>query len=306
MGRKPVIHVIGSYAVGMTMKTDRFPREGETVPGYGFSRLHGGKGSNQAVGAARLGGDVHFTSCVGEDSMGDDAVAMLKAEGISTDTVFRTSKAFTGVGFVMVGSSGENEILIDLGANEKLDRSHIDRLFEKAADADILLVQLEANIDAVAHAIRLAGERAVPVVLNPAPYRDIPGEMVSGAAYITPNQTEAESLLGKKAEAGTLCRELTQKYGCTVVLTAGGEGAYIMENGKPVNIPVPAVKVQDTTGAGDCFSAALAVALGEGRTLRDAVLFANTAASLSVQVPGVVESLPFRAEVEKVLGGANR
>jgi ribokinase len=285
----------------MTMKTNRFPREGETVPGYGFSRLHGGKGSNQAVGAARAGGTVYFTSCVGEDGMGDDAIAMLNAEGVFTETVFRSSEASTGVGFVMVGSSGENEILIDLGANDKLERSHIDSVFDLKKQADILLVQLEANIDAVAYAISLAGAKGIPVILNPAPYRDIPDEMVAGAAFITPNQTEAESLLGMKAQPETLCRELTSRYGNTVVLTTGSSGAYIMEDGKVVNIPVPAVEVQDTTGAGDCFNAALAVALGEGRVLREAVRFANAAASLSVQIPGVVESLPVRADVEKFL-----
>ncbi|ADK80302.1 ribokinase [Sediminispirochaeta smaragdinae] len=301
MERKPRIQVIGSYAVGMTMGTDRFPKEGETVPGYGFCQLHGGKGSNQAVGAARGGGEVHFTSCIGRDRMGDDAISMLRKEGIGTETVFRNSEASTGVGFVMVGSSGENEILIDLGANEKLGRDHIDTIFTSSPLPEIILVQLEANLDAVHYAIRRADEKGIPVVLNPAPFRAVPDEMVAAASYITPNQTEAQSLLGKNADPQILCKELTAKYGNTVILTAGKHGAFIMEDGEAVAIPVPEVTVKDTTGAGDCFNAALTVALAEGKGLRDAVTFANAAASLSVQVPGVIESLPFRDAVEDFL-----
>lgn len=301
MGQRPIIHVIGSYAVGMTMMTERFPNVGETVSGYGFSMLHGGKGSNQAVGAARLGAEVYFTSCVGKDSMGEEAIAMLKNEGIHTETVFQTDRAATGVGFVMVGTMGENEILIDLGANELLEKEQIDKAFKKIEAPDILLVQFEANLNAVTYAVTKAKERGIPVVVNPAPYRAHPEEIISLADYITPNQTEAESLLDEKVELEGLIQKLSSRYKNNVILTAGENGAYLFEGNQIKNIPVPRVEAKDTTGAGDCFNAAFAVAIAEGENMYDAVVFANTAASLSVQVNGVVESLPRREDVDMVL-----
>lgn len=307
MTRKARIHVIGSYAVGMTMNAERFPKEGETVPGYNFKQLHGGKGSNQAIGAVRLGADVKFTSCLGQDMLGDAALAMLAQEGIRTESVFRSSTASTGVGFVMVGDSGENEILIGLGANEELTRKHIDEAFASGFEPDILLVQLEANLDSVFYAMQLADAKGIPIILNPAPYREISKDFVKLATYIVPNETEAMSLLGRSGSPEQLCISLYETYGSNVVLTAGKDGAYYLEKGngagpyKVQNSKVQKVKTIDTTGAGDCFNATLAVALAEGKTLGEAVHMANTSATLSVQVEGVVESLPTRERVEQML-----
>ncbi|MDY0288920.1 MAG: ribokinase [Sphaerochaeta sp.] len=307
MSRKARIHVIGSYAVGMTMNAERFPKEGETVPGYNFKQLHGGKGSNQAIGAARLGADVKFTSCVGHDMLGDAALAMLAQEGIRTESVFRSSTTSTGVGFVMVGDSGENKILIGLGANEDLTREHIDEAFASGFEADILLVQLESNLDSILYAMQLAQAKGIPVILNPAPFREIPKGFVELATYIVPNETEAMSLLGRNGTPEQLCQGLHEKFGSNVVLTAGKDGAYYLEKGNGLepsqvkNLKVQTVKTVDTTGAGDCFNATLAVALAEGKSLGEAVHMANTSATLSVQVEGVVESLPTRDRVEQML-----
>lgn len=307
MTRKAKIHVIGSYAVGMTMNAQRFPKEGETVPGYNFKQVHGGKGSNQAVGAARMGADVKFTSCIGHDMLGDAALAMLTEEGIRTESVFRSSSVSTGVGFVMVGDSGENEILIGLGANEELTRQHIDEAFTSGFDPDIILVQLESNLDAVFYAMQLAHAKNIPVVLNPAPFREIPEDFVRLATFIVPNETEAASLLGRNGLPEQLCRDLYKVYGSNIVLTAGKDGAYFLEKSDGIkpnqvkNLSVQKVETIDTTGAGDCFNAALAVALAEGKSLGDAVQIANTSATLSVQVEGVVESLPTRDRVEQML-----
>ncbi|MCF7944521.1 MAG: ribokinase [Spirochaetia bacterium] len=307
MTQKAKIHVIGSYAVGMTMRTACFPKEGETIPGYNFTQLHGGKGSNQAVGAARMNADVMFTSCIGEDMLGDAALSMLGSEGIRTESVFRSSQSSTGVGFVMVGDNGENEILIDLGANEDLSREHIDQSFNLGFDADILLVQLEANLDAVYYAMKLAQKKGIPSVLNPAPFREIPEEFIRLATYIVPNQTESESLLKHNGVSYDLCLELHNKYGVDVILTAGKDGAFYTDTDTDSmetvikNLKVDKVPVIDTTGAGDCFNAALAVALAENKSISEAVLLANTSASLSVQVEGVLESLPDREKVESKL-----
>ncbi len=292
--KNPKIHVIGSYAVGMTMNTKQFPRVGETIAGHNFKQIHGGKGANQAVAAARLGADVFFTTCLGSDVFGDLALKMLKREGINTSSVVQCSKTSTGVGFVMVGESGDNEILIDLGANEKLTAENIDEAFAYNFDTDIMLVQLEANLNAVYHALNLANKRNIPVILNPAPFRKVPDEFVSLATYITPNHTEASSLLGYSAEPQELCLKLYEKFKVKVILTAGEDGAYVLEN-YPNVIKVDGDKVDaiDTTGAGDCFSATLAVMIANGVDLLKAVKIANISAAMSVQISGVVESLPY-------------
>ncbi len=299
---KTKIHVIGSYAVGMTMSTARFPKVGETVPGYNFKQLHGGKGANQAIAAARLGAEVSFTTCLGCDPIGDMAMAMFEAEGLDKSTVVRTPQASTGVGFVMVGDSGDNEILIDLGANEKLTPADVDKIFTPDFAVDLLLVQLEANLEAVHYAMKLAHDRGIPVILNPAPFREVPDGFVSLASYITPNQTEAASLLGYDAEPEELCRKLQEKYQVKVIMTAGEQGAFVLDSGSEVvRVDGDQVEATDTTGAGDCFSAAFAVMLGKGMGLLDAVQRANIAAAMSVQVEGVVESLPYKADLESKL-----
>lgn len=307
MNTKKKVHVIGSYAVGMTMRTATFPKEGETVPGYNFQQLHGGKGSNQAVGAARMGAEVKFTACVGQDMLGDAAIDMLVSEGIDITSVFRSPTKSTGVGFVMVGESGENEIVIGLEANEELNVDHIEKAFASGFEADVLLVQLEANLDAVFHAMKLAQDKGIPVVLNPAPYREVSDEFVKLATYITPNETEAESLLGRSGTPEQLCHWLYEKYGTQVILTAGKDGAYFTEIDKSnqqlvvTQVPVEKVKVVDTTGAGDCFNSSFTVAYAEGKPIHECVLVANTSATLSVQIDGVVESLPYREDVDNIL-----
>ena len=299
--KRTKIHVIGSYAVGMTMSTDRFPKIGETVAGYGFKQLHGGKGANQAIAAARLGAEVFYTTCLGNDSLGDTALAMLRAEKIDTSSIVRSESASTGVGFVMVGDSGDNEILIDLGANEELTTADIAAAFAAGFAPDVLLVQLEANLDAVFYALKLAREQGITVILNPAPFRKIPDGFVTLATYITPNQTEAASLLGREGSPEELCKGLYDKYKVKVVLTAGEEGAYVYEGDSSVKkIQGEVVAVTDTTGAGDCFSGMLAVMLGRGFDLEKAVQAANIAAGVSVQVEGVVESLPHISALQGV------
>lgn len=301
MTQKPKVHVIGSYAVGMTMSTSAFPTEGQTVQGYGFCQLHGGKGSNQAVGAARLGADVMFTAALGDDPLADQALKMLTTEGIRTDTIATMKDAHTGVGFVMVKDQGENEILIDLGANELMRTEQVEAAFNTNYRPDIVLVQLEANIEAAAHALKLARSMGIPTILNPAPYRQAGAELAGLATYITPNQTEAQSLLGIEGEPRHLCEVLAQTYRVQVVLTAGTEGAYIATEKEVLHLPVKKVNVVDTTGAGDCFNAALAVSLAEGNSLEDAVYFANIAATESVQVRGVVESMPDRKTIDRII-----
>ena len=199
-GRQAKVAVIGSYAVGMTMGCARFPREGETVMGRGFQLLHGGKGSNQAIAVARLGGAVTFGGAVGNDPFGTSALDMLKAEGIDASFVKRMDGVSTGVGFVIVSESGDNEIVIDLGANNHLLPADIDRMTDAIPGKDFLLVQLEVNAEAVIRAIEVAHRKGTRIILNPAPFQKLPDETVKKTSYITPNQTEAAAMLGLSLE----------------------------------------------------------------------------------------------------------
>lgn len=304
---KPVITVAGSYAVGMTMKTERFPVCGETRLGRDFAILHGGKGSNQAVEAARLGAEVNFIGCVGKDSFGDTAIELFKEEEMNFENVKRSDKFGTGVGFVIVDESGHNIIVIDFGANNDITREDIDRAEEDIAKSDILLVQLEICIEAVEYIVEVAKKHGVKVVLNPAPFQPLGDKFLSQIDIITPNETEARLLLGLSPECEIsgleIGKALLAKGVKTVIITLGSKGAMIVTDEYNEVVPVKDVKVLDTTGAGDTFSSALSVALAEGKCLRDAVEFAGAAASLSVMKYGVVPSLPYRGEVEKFLKG---
>ena len=300
--KKAQVMVVGSYAVGMTMGCERFPREGETVMGRGFQLLHGGKGSNQAIAVARLGGSSTFGVALGKDHFGDAALEMLKAEGIDTRFVKRVDSAPTGVGFIMVAGSGANEIVIDPGANAQLLPEDVDGMREAIGAHDLLMVQLEVNADAVIRAIQIASETGTPVMLNPAPFRELPERIVRMTTYLTPNETEAAAMLGLGSadtlDGRALAHRLFDRYGVAALVTLGEKGVYVRTDTVDELVPGYKARVVDTTGAGDSFSGALAVALGEGKGLLDAARFANRAASMSVEVEGVVPSLPYREAVE--------
>ena len=299
---KARITVIGSYAVGMTMSCARFPCEGETVTGGNFKLLHGGKGSNQAIAVARLGGDAVFGASVGADAFGDGAIEMLRAEGINYTHVSKKQGASTGVGIVLVSERGSNEIVIDLAANELLSAADVERMVNDISGSDVLLLQLEANLDAVARAVDIAHERGITVILNPAPFRRLPERTIGRCSYLTPNETEAAALLGLAGKAipdgSVLAEKLHERYGNSIIVTLGESGSHIRTRSIDRHIPAFPAKVVDTTGAGDTFSAAFAVAIGEGKEIVDAVTFATLAAGMSVEKEGVVESIPTRDEVE--------
>jgi ribokinase len=304
------IAVVGSYAVGMTMSCSRFPGEGETVTGRNFKLLHGGKGSNQAIAVARLGGEALFGAALGADDFGDAALAMLRAEGVNADFVVRKPAAPTGVGIILVSDKGSNEIVIDLGANESLSIQDIERMGEAIATCDLLLVQLEANLEAVSRAVDIAHARGVPIVLNPAPFRNIQEDTIRKATYLTPNETEAAALLalgsGEARDGQSLARLLHEKYGTSVIVTLGELGAHAKTLDLDLRIPAFPARTVDTTGAGDTFSAAFAVAVGEGRGIAEAIAFANMAAGMSVEIEGVVPSIPRRRDVEARLAASAR
>ncbi len=295
----PAVAVVGSYNVGLTMQVDDFPAPGETVIGGNFAEGPGGKGSNQAIAAARLGADSRFVGRVGDDRYGEDALALWEREGVAVADVDRDPEAHTGVGFVVVDDDGENEITVAPGANDRLSGSDVREAGDAVASAGALLVQLEIADGAVEAAVETATDAGSTVVCNPAPARELPGSILEGGDYLTPNEHEARTLAGVDGEASdeAVARELLDLGVETVVLTRGSAGALLVSADGVEEVAAPRVDAVDTTGAGDAFNGALAVALAEGRDDRAAVRFACAAGALAVTESEVVPGLPERDAV---------
>lgn len=298
----PSIAVVGSYNVGLTMQVPAFPAPGETVVGGGFAEGPGGKGSNQAIAAARLGADVRFVGRIGEDRYGDDAAALWEREGVDASGVIRDPATHTGVGFVLVDDSGENEITVAPGANEALSAEDVRERADAVRSADALLVQLEIGDEPVRAAVELAAEAGTTVICNPAPARDLPATIVERVDYLTPNEHEAQTLAGVDDGGDRAVADALLGLGVgTVVLTRGEAGALVADVDGYEAVSAPAVDAVDTTGAGDSFNGALAVALAAGRPDREAARFACAAGALAVTEAEVVPGLPGREAVDRLL-----
>jgi ribokinase len=293
------ITVVGSYNVGLMMTVERLPRDGETLLGSGYSEGPGGKGSNQAVAAARLGAASGMVCCVGNDRWGDEAIALWRSEGVREALVKRVD-VHTGLGFVIVAKGGQNVITVDPGANMRLRPEDVERAGYEISRSSVMLAQLEVPVETVVAAAEIARRAGVTTVLNPAPARRLSAEQLSLFDVITPNRQEFQEMVGQDSlEDGT--RELLNAGAKAVVVTLGEEGAFVAVHGDGYRVPAPRVVAVDPTGAGDAFSAALSVALAEGEPLRSAVTFANHAGALATKRMGVVPALPRRAEVEEFL-----
>jgi ribokinase len=292
------VAVAGGYGVGLTMQVARFPQPGETVTGGELSTGHGGKGSNQAVGAARLGAEVSLLTAIGQDAAGEDAVAMWAVEGVDAGAVLRASAA-TMTGFILLDAAGENSIVIAPGALDVLEGEHAEGFRSRIAEADIVLVSLEIPLAVAVRVLEIATEEGVPTILNPAPAPGpLPASVWRHVTYLTPNRSEARTLLGgEERMPSELARELGALSGSTVIMTLGDEGAIVASSEGQVSIdPVPTTVV-DTTGAGDAFNAALAVALAGGASPTAAATWAARAGSHAVGYAGVLPGLPTRADI---------
>ena len=294
------IAVVGSFNADLTSYLQRMPRPGETVHGDTFVTGAGGKGSNQAVAAARLGADVTFIGRVGSDVFANLAYEIWDAEGVNRDYVIQDPNHATGVAPIFVDSQGENMIVVVLGANLNLQHSDIDAAKDRIAAADVLLVQLEINHGIAVYALETAKALGITTILNPAPATALSSDVINLADYLTPNETELETLSEQAGQDGMTARarSLLTRTGQTAVVTLGSQGAQIVSQQESVRMATFEVDVVDTTGAGDAFNAGLAVALAEGRDLRAAVKFANAAAALCVTKPGTARSAPYRAEAD--------
>ena len=302
---KPYILVVGSSNTDMVIKLDRLPRPGETVLGGEFVTMAGGKGANQAVAAVRAGGSVRLVARVGQDMFGYESLARFMAEGIHVENVIQDESSPSGVAMICVAKDGENSIAVAAGANGRLSPADVKGSGRAIAGASMVLLQLETPLATVQAAVEAATAAGVPVLLNPAPACALPGELLQRVSILTPNETETELLTGiavtDEESAARAAEKLREMGPQTVIITLGARGAYVANGSSQRLVPGFPVTAVDTTGAGDVFNGALAVALGEGRSLLESVRFANAAAAISVTRLGAQPSAPMRKEIDLFL-----
>jgi len=305
--REPAaVVVIGSYLVALVMEVERFPAVGETVNGGGYFETHGGKGSNMAVQAARLGARCSFAGRVGDDARGQAFRAMLTGEGVDTSHLHLQEGIATGVGFVILGPGGQNMITIDSGANGRFSTADVDRAAAAMRPPATVLTQLEIPLATALRGMRCGREAGCTTILNPAPAQDLSAHDLASVSVITPNETEARVCLGmaasERADEETLGRRLLERGCGAALLTLGERGCLCVTAAGSEHVPGYAVpEVVDTTGAGDAFNATLAVALSEGRPLVEAARFANAAAALCCTRLATLPAYHTREQVDAFL-----
>lgn len=295
------IIVIGSSNTDMVVKSSVLPKPGETILGGTFLMNAGGKGANQAVAAARLGGDVMLVAKVGNDIFGKQSIDGFKKEKINTDFVFIDEEAPSGTALIMVNEEGENCIVVAPGANAQLLPADIAQI-KTISEAAIILMQLEIPMETIAAVKKIATTNKRKVIINPAPAQKLPDELLNGLFLITPNETEACLLTNinvkDEATAAQAAKVFLSKGVLNVIITLGKQGAYFQNKDLQFITDAPVVKAVDTTAAGDTFSAAIAVAVTEKMEWKQAVQFAVKAASISVTRMGAQASVPYRHELD--------
>jgi ribokinase len=304
------IAVAGSLNMDLVVRSPRIPVPGETIIGSQFHPLPGGKGANQAVAAARLGAQVSLIGRVGNDAFARSLLDNLEANGIDHRFVLQEEKAATGVALIVVDKNGQNSIVVASGANMHLSPADVDRAETAIAQADALLLQLESPLETVLRAAEVARIHRVTVILNPAPARPLPPDLLALVDVLIPNQGEAALLagmpLGTALEAQSAGRALQTASGVTVVLTLGERGALLVDDRHTEIVPAFRVKAVDTTAAGDAFVAGFAVALAEGRAPLEAVRWGNACGALAATRLGAQASLPLRSAVQELLAAGEK
>jgi ribokinase len=299
------ITVVGSSNTDMIIKVPRLPVPGETILGGSFAVALGGKGANQAVAAARVGGDVTFIGCIGNDVFGEQALNGLQEDRINIDFVVRDPQVPSGIAQIIVDDNGKNLIAVAPGANQNLGEQDIINARKAILTCDVLILQLEIPIQTVRFAAKMAFENRIRVMLNPAPAHPLDDELLGYISVLTPNKLEAEALTGiaiTDDRSAELAGRILLERGLTrVIITLGQKGAMVIDNGGAEHVPAFHVKSVDTTAASDVFNGALAVALAEGKNFYESVRFANAAAALSTLRLGAQSSIPSRKEVLEML-----
>lgn len=293
------IGVVGSINMDMTVKTERIPLKGETLKGEDLKYIPGGKGANQAVAAARLGADVEMFGCVGDDSAGESLVKNLQEQGVKTGHIRTVPGIPTGLAMITVGDR-DNTIIVVAGTNNCVDTDYINEVRDAILECEIVLLQHEIPQETIEHVINLCADNGVKVVLNPGPARPVRKEILEKVTYLTPNEHETVILFGKEKSF----EELMKAYPEKLVITQGSRGvSTCLKSGETVLIPARKVNVVDTTGAGDTLNGAFTVAVTEGKSITDALIFANAAAGLSTEKFGAQGGMPTYEEVKKVMEG---
>jgi len=297
--------VVGSSNTDMIIQLDRIPRPGETVLGGRFSIAAGGKGANQAVAAARSGGNVTFVARVGDDMFGRQSVEGFESDGIDVRNVLEDPQSPSGVALIFVDKAGENSIAVASGANANLTPEDVTTAGDAIRAGDVLVTQLETPVETVRAAVELAAKNGVQVILNPAPAQPLGEEILRHVSVLTPNETEAELLTGVQVKSETDAEAAAEKLLAmgvdTVVITLGARGAFVFDSEHCEMVAGFSVEAVDATAAGDVFNGTLAVALASGQEMLEAVRFANAAAALSVTKLGAQPSAPSLAETEEFL-----
>lgn len=295
MAKKKIL-IIGSSNTDMVVKSPRIPVPGETILGGEFQMGPGGKGANQAVAAARLGGDVTFICKVGRDVFGKEAVEGYRKDGINTDYTLYSDKP-SGVALILVDDEGENVISVAPGANGDITVEDIESLRPVIEAADFVVFQLEIPVAAVAKAAEIAANAGAYVILNPAPACELPKEIFKNISLVTPNQTEIALLTGVQGDNEAAIRKLVDMGVKDVILTLGSKGSAVWNGQEAEIVPAKKVKAVDATAAGDTFAGGVVVALSEGKTLKEAAEFATKASAITVQKLGAQASIPYRSEI---------
>ena len=297
--------VLGSINADHILNLESFPTPGETVTGHHYQVAFGGKGANQAVAAGRSGADIAFIACTGDDDIGERVRRQLERDRIDVAPVRAVNAQSTGVALIFVNAEGENVIGIHAGANAALSVEQVEAEKARIAGAQALLMQLESPLESVLAAAKIAHQHQTTVVLNPAPARDLPDELLSLIDIITPNETEAEKLTGIRVEndddAAKAARVLHEKGIGIVMITLGSRGVWVSHDGQDRRVPGFKVQAVDTIAAGDTFNGAFVTALLEGTALDEAIRFAHAAAAIAVTRKGAQPSVPWREEIDEFL-----
>jgi len=301
------IIVVGSHAPGIFMRVKRIPKAGETVIGWDFQEpKDGGKGSNQAIAAALLGGSTGFVGCLGRDRIGDEGETWMKEAGVNTTWVQRDTKVTSGVGFILLDENGIPAMVTSMGANQNLSKEYVEKAIKSMPSAKVMLTQFEISVEVALHAAKIAKQMGMISIVNPGPAPEKSVLGLDSASILIPNETEAQVLLGQepgaKFDAEHLAKELKNKTGVpTIIITLGADGFIGLDNDGIWKASALRVEVVDTSGAGDVFCSALAVGITNGMTIREASNWACKVASLSVTKPGTIPSYPTFFEVNKFL-----
>jgi len=301
-GREVDVVVVGSTNFDLVVKAERMPQEGESLLVNGLQFFPGGKGANQAVAAARLGGKVSFLSCVGQDIIGDFLIRDLESGGIDTAWVKRTSQRSSGCAFIMLFPSGDNCIIVDPAANLTLTSEDVERAREIIERADAVMSVLEVPLDVVEAAFCIARKAGTLTVLDAGPPRSLPPEILRLADIVSPNETELAQLTGAtisdRASAREAAAKLIAQGAATVILKLGSDGSMLVTSHAAEHFPAYKIGAVDPTAAGDAFTAALTIEVAAGARIEDAMRFANAAGALAATKVGARSSLPTRQEVE--------